>query len=116
MKKTAIKLAFVFLMLCNFSTWGQAKKENNAMNVFIDNLMKKMTLEEKLGQLNLITPTSKTGPFATVKYAEKLTNGSAGNVYSVMGTPEYNHSKMILAENTRLKNSIAEWFRYYPRI
>ena len=47
------------------SVWSQKQSDHQKMNVFIKDLMKKMTLEEKLGQMNLITPVSITGPFAT---------------------------------------------------
>jgi len=73
------------------------------MNAFIDVLLKKMTIDEKLGQLNLVTPTSRTGPFATKNILLKLKDGSAGNVYSIMGTPSFMHSRLTLADSTRLK-------------
>jgi len=85
------------------SVWSQKTNTDQKMNVFIKELMKKMTLEEKLGQLNLITPVSKTGPFATKNALEKLKDGSGGNVYAVMGSPAMVHSRMVLADSTRLK-------------
>jgi beta-glucosidase len=96
-------ILLIVVGLCTISLWGQSKKEQQEMDVFITNLMKQMTLEEKLGQLNLITPTSRTGPFATKKPIEKLQDGSAGNIYSVMGSPEFVHSRVVLADSTRLK-------------
>jgi len=73
------------------------------MNSFITGMMKKMTVEEKLAQLNLLTPTANTGPFATKKYAEKLKDGSGGNVYMLSGSATDVKSKLELAENSRLK-------------
>lgn len=91
------------LLLSAFSTFAQKSTTDQQMNAFIQGLMKKMTLEEKLGQLNLITPVSKTGPFATKNALEKLKDGSGGNVYAVMGSPAMVHSRMVLADSTRLK-------------
>jgi len=73
------------------------------MNTFINALLKRMTLEEKLGQLNLITPVSKTDPFAIKNALEKLKDGSGGNVYAVMGPSSFVHSRLTLADCTRLK-------------
>jgi len=53
MKKIALLLLSAFFALSAFAQSTDAR-----MNSFIDGLMKKMTLEEKLGQLNLITPGS----------------------------------------------------------
>lgn len=102
-KNTSIKLVLLILIISNSYAWGQKRNENQEMNLFVSDLLKKMTLEEKLGQLNLITPVSKTGPFATVKATSKLKDGSGGNVYAIMGTPSYIHSKISLADSTRLK-------------
>lgn len=93
------------LLLCLLATpaWSQKKNDELQMNTFITGLMKKMTIDEKLGQLNLITPISKTGPFATKNALMKLKDGSGGNVYAVMGSPALVHSRMVLADSTRLK-------------
>lgn len=53
MKHLSLKLQ-LFLMLLMFVSVGvQAQKSPLDMDRFIDDLMKKMTLEEKIGQLNL---------------------------------------------------------------
>jgi len=101
-----MKKQFIILsLMCLIATpvWSQKTNNQQQMNSFITGLMNKMTVEEKLAQLNLLTPTSNTGPFATKKYAEKLKDGSGGNVYSLMGSPIDVKSKLALAENTRLK-------------
>ena len=46
----AASLAFVALLMCSCSHKGASEKE---MDSFISNLMSRMTLEEKLGQMNL---------------------------------------------------------------
>ena len=101
MKKLLISLLLIYLVTT--PVWSQKANDQQQMNSFITELMKKMTLDEKLGQLNLLTPTSNTGPFATKKYAEKLKDGSGGNVYMLSGLPSEVKSKLELAENTRLK-------------
>lgn len=102
MKKIVFILVYAVAVI-SAQAQTQDGKEKKQMDTFIKELMKKMTLEEKIGQLNLVTPTSKTGPFATKDVPTKLKDGSAGNVYSVMGTPELVHSTVVLADSTRLK-------------
>ena len=80
------------------STVARTPKE---MDKFVSGLLKKMTLEEKLGQLNLVTPYNTTGPFANKKLDEKLLDGSAGNEYGFTG--DALNKKQHLVEKTRLK-------------
>ncbi len=87
-------------MLATLPMFGQ---KQSAKDRYIDQLMAKMTLEEKIAQLNLVTPTSHTGPFATKNAYQKLSDGTAGNIYSVMGTQAFIHSKVALVDSTRLK-------------
>jgi beta-glucosidase len=94
---------FFFIVFYTTASTAQKVTDQQKMNLFITALMKKMTLQEKLGQLNLVTPTSKTGPFATKNPLVKIKEGSAGNVYGIMGAPQYVHSRLVLADSTRLK-------------
>jgi beta-glucosidase len=104
MKNTQFYSKFLFLsLLFLVISVNSQNSVDKKMNAFITSLMKKMTLEEKLGQMNLITPVSRTGPFATKNTFEKLKEGSAGNVYAILGAPKSVHSKVILADSTRLK-------------
>ncbi|MBL4559357.1 MAG: beta-glucosidase BglX [Labilibaculum sp.] len=92
-----------FLVLGLFAWLLSACQPKTEHGKFTNNLMAKMTIEEKIAQLNLVTPTSKTGPFATKNVLEKLKEGTAGNVYSIMGSPEFIHERVSLADSTRLK-------------
>lgn len=107
MKKTFSLLVLVFLSITMFAqTQTPGKRKNQAdlkMNSFVDSLLKKMTIEEKIGQLNLITPFAKTGPFATKKPDLKIKDGSAGNVYGLVGSPSSIHKKLSQADSTRLR-------------
>jgi beta-glucosidase len=103
MKNPLYKTLFLVCVFCVQMASAQKGKEAQEMNAFISALMKKMTLEEKLGQLNLITPIARTGPFATKNPSEKLKDGSAGNVFGVHGTPSSIHSRLAFADSTRLK-------------
>lgn len=73
------------------------------MDKFVNGVMKKMTLEEKLGQLNLISPYQQTGSFANLNAKDKLKMGIAGSALSVMGDPENILDYRSLADSSRLK-------------
>jgi beta-glucosidase len=94
---------YLALTICFFSSCNKEKTEGEKKELFVSELLEKMTIEEKVAQLNLITPTAGTGPFKTGRAIEKLEDGTAGNVLSVRGTPERIHEIASYAENTRLK-------------
>ena len=50
------RILLINILLVSLITFGQTPDAK--MKGFVDGLMKKMTLEEKIGQLNLITPGS----------------------------------------------------------
>jgi hypothetical protein len=61
-KRAVIFLMIVFTMLCAFFVVSAQPNKNSAavkptqdMNGFINELMSKMTIEEKIGQLNLVS-------------------------------------------------------------
>jgi beta-glucosidase len=72
------KLGFLFLFLAAFL---KMQAQDEKMNAFINDLMKKMTLEEKIGQLNLTTSGSfVTGSAVNDKVQQKLKSGQIGGM------------------------------------
>lgn len=74
------------------------------MNAFISNLMRQMTLDEKLGQLNLpgagdIT----TGQAASSGIAEKIKAGQVGGLFNIKGVQKILDVQKLAVENSRLK-------------
>ena len=73
------------------------------MNRFIDNLMKQMTLEEKLGQLNLPTAGSiVTGEKRIVTGAEEIRQGRVGGLFNLTGAASVREVQRIAVEESRL--------------
>ena len=68
-------------------TSSDAKSDSYRMKPFIDALMKKMTLEEKIGQLNLLTPGGgiATGAVVSSGVESKIVNDSVGGLFGVIG-------------------------------
>ncbi len=74
MKKLYTAIFTVFLMITQVAA-------QHEMTAFINELMGKMTLEEKIGQLNLITSGSfTTGAVVSEGVSQKVKNGQAGAI------------------------------------
>jgi beta-glucosidase len=74
------------------------------MNSFIGQLMKKMTLEEKLGQLNL--PSSNdfvTGSAASTDIAKKIIAGKVGGLFNIKSYAKILEVQQLAVEKSRLK-------------
>ena len=77
------------------------------MKTFIDGLMKKMTLDEKLGQLNL----PGAGDIATggqasednSAIAKKIKEGKVGGLFNIKGVEKIKYVQKVAVENSRLK-------------
>ncbi|HXS36724.1 MAG TPA: beta-glucosidase BglX [Flavipsychrobacter sp.] len=93
------------LVFC-FSVKAQknAKNDNEKMNKFINNLMSKMTLEEKIGQLNLPSVGfDVTGPILSKDVNEKIRKGLVGAVFNTYTPNAVKKLQDIAVRETRLK-------------
>jgi beta-glucosidase len=74
------------------------------MKIFIDALMKKMTLEEKIGQLNL--PGSGdivTGQASNSDIGKKIKEGKVGGLFNIKSVEKIRAVQKVAVEETRLK-------------
>ncbi|MBL7965755.1 MAG: beta-glucosidase BglX [Prolixibacteraceae bacterium] len=89
------------LMSCN----QQSKSDGDQkMNAFIDDLMGQMTLEEKLGQLNL--PASGdiiTGAGSNNNIVDKIKEGKVGGLFNIKSAEKIRSVQQIAVEQSRLK-------------
>ena len=93
------KSLFVFFIICSFT----ANAQSNKMNDFIHNLMKKMTLEEKIGQLNLVTPCGAvTGAVVSKDVDDKIRKGQVGGLFGITGPDKIRRAQEIAVNNSRL--------------
>src|SRR5690348_18460526 len=78
-------MAIGILLICSFTVEGQNSNETK-MDNFINALMKKMTLNEKIGQLNLVTPGGAvTGSVVSKDVDTKIRNGQVGGLFGITG-------------------------------
>jgi beta-glucosidase len=100
MKKIVFLLPFFF----SVSLFSQQKGiNNNGMENFIRDLMSQMTIEEKLGQLNLLTGEDfVTGQAKTSRLADKVKDGKVGGMFNVKGVEKVKEMQRIAVEDSRL--------------
>jgi beta-glucosidase len=83
---------------------GQAQTPDAKMNQFVTALMQKMTLEEKIGQLNLPSVGfDVTGPILSQGVEEKIKKGLVGGVFNTYTPVAVRKLQDIAVKETRLK-------------
>lgn len=101
MKKT---IFLVCSVLCFHAAFSQADPSAMKMKKFVDDLMKKMTLEEKLGQLNL--PGSgdiTTGQASSSDIGKKIREGKVGGLFNIKSVEKIRAVQQVAVQESRLK-------------
>ncbi|OXA75407.1 beta-glucosidase [Flavobacterium aquidurense] len=102
------KLVLLFLG-CAVLGYAQKKNTKNTVTIkpkseFVAELLSKMTLDEKLGQLNL--PTSgdiTTGQANSSDVAKKIAEGKVGGLFNIKSVQKIKEVQKIAVEKSRLK-------------
>ena len=95
-------LMIMFLLFVAIN--GNAQTTDAKMKAFIDVLMKKMTLDEKIGQLNL--PGSGdivTGQASSSDVGKKIKEGSVGGLFNIKTVEKIRAVQKVAVEESRLK-------------
>jgi len=82
----------------------QSSQYQSKKKAFIDNLISKMTLEEKIGQLNL--PSSgdfTTGQTQNSDIGKKIEQGLVGGLFNIKGVDKIRDVQKVAVEKSRLK-------------
>jgi len=78
--------------------------QDRALSKKIDSLMSLMTLEEKLGQLNLPAAGDiTTGQASSSNIAQKIREGKVGGLFNIKGVEKIREVQRIAVEESRLK-------------
>lgn len=96
------KFLFVLFVMISASVISQTDIK---MKAFISGLMKKMTLEEKIGQLNLLTPGGGivTGAVVNSDVESKIKSGNVGAMFGTIGVNNIRRVQQLNMSSTRLK-------------
>ena len=96
-------LLFFFALLISTSALAQDWANRPATEARIEKLLKQMTLEEKIGQLNQYSAGSPTGPgTGRSNYEEMISKGQLGSLFNVTGEQVNTYQKLAV-EKSRLK-------------
>ncbi|MBC7627830.1 beta-glucosidase BglX [Ferruginibacter sp.] len=101
--KLFTKVLTIVILFVSLQTTGQTT-DAVKMKTFIDALMKKMTLDEKLGQLNL--PGSGdivTGHAANSDLGKKIREGKVGGLFNIKSVAKIKAVQKVAVEESRLK-------------
>lgn len=99
-KRTSLLLATA---LIGGTATVQAQKSPQDMDRFIDALMGRMTVEEKIGQLNLpVTGEITTGQAKSSDVAKKIEQGLVGGLFNLKGVAKIRDVQKLAVENSRL--------------
>ncbi len=97
-------LIFFLTLSCKTKDSGNPSSTSFGPNSFIDNLMKQMTIEEKIGQLNLLTPGGAvTGEVMSKDVESKIKQGKVGGIFGIRGADKTRAAQEIAVNNSRLK-------------
>ena len=102
------KILIILLASFALNASAQNKKtvspEEAKMNTFISNLMAKMTVDEKIGQLNL--PSSgdiTTGQANSSDIGKKIEAGQVGGLFNIKGVEKIKAVQKVAVEQSRMK-------------
>lgn len=105
MRKALLLIAvFTVSVTVNAQVKTTAQLSDAKMKTFIDALMKKMTLEEKIGQLNL--PGSGdivTGQASNSDIGKKIKEGKVGGLFNIKSVAKIKAVQKVAVEESRLK-------------
>jgi beta-glucosidase len=104
MNKILVFVFFLFVAAAPARAQETSSRTNVPMNIFVEGLLKKMTLDEKLGQLNLpgagdIT----TGQAGNSDIAKKIKDGKVGGLFNIKSVAKIRDVQKIAVEQSRLK-------------
>ena len=105
MKKALI---WILLGLLPVAGWAQKREKKQVesikpMNEFVSELMAKMTLEEKIGQMNLqVAGDIVTGGAVNTDVGAKIKAGQMGGVFNLKGADKIRELQKIAVEQSRL--------------
>jgi beta-glucosidase len=106
------RILLINILLVSLTTLGQTPdakpiaigSDSYRMKTFVDALMKKMTLDEKIGQLNL--PGSGdivTGQASNSDIGKKIKEGKVGGLFNIKSLEKIKAVQKVAVEETRLK-------------
>lgn len=103
MKHLLSNLRFLWLYWAFVAGGACAQNPSEGMNRFVDGLMKKMTLDEKIGQLNLpVTGEIITGQAQSSEVVQRIRAGEVGGLFNLKDVERIREVQKVAMEESRL--------------
>ena len=100
--KIILAVLLILFVPC-YRVSAQATGDDAKMDSYIKNLMSKMSIDEKIGQLNLVTQgRAITGAVVNKGVEAKLKKGEIGGVFGLFGTKDVREVQEMAVKNSRL--------------
>ncbi len=94
------KVLTIFILLL---MTGILRAQDAKMNDYINKLMSRMTIDEKIGQLNLVTPGgANTGSVVSKDVDNKIRQGNVGGLFGITGPDKVRQAQDIAVKDSRL--------------
>ena len=92
------------LLLCCLIACQMLQAQTTEMRQFVDNLLSKMTVEEKLGQLNLVPASDEivTGGTVDTQVGQRIASGQLGGIFNLKGVEKIRALQDIAVKESRL--------------
>lgn len=104
MKHLKFFIAAALIAVISVNGYSQTNSTSNKMNSFITSLMSKMTLEEKIGQLNLPSAGEfTTGTATNSDIGNNVRKGNVGGLFNIKGVEKIKAIQKVAVEQSRLK-------------
>ena len=98
------KIILLVCVMISLQAPAQQPVIDTKRDAFISSLMQKMTLDEKIGQLNLLTGgEATTGSVVSAGVEAKIKNGQVGGIFSMSTPARIRKAQEIAVTQTRLK-------------
>jgi len=95
---------FIILAFCCLQACKQQDRGTASMDKVVNDLMSRMTVEEKIGQLNLpVMGEITTGEAKNSDVADKIRKGLVGGLFNLRGPGKVKEMQRIAVEESRLK-------------
>ncbi|TYP96670.1 beta-glucosidase [Sphingobacterium allocomposti] len=97
------KIAIWMLSFAATCSWSVKAQTDPKMETFISGLMSKMTVEEKIGQLNLVTGgEAVTGSVVSTGVETKIKAGQIGGIFSMSSPSKIRAAQELAVKHSRL--------------
>ena len=93
----------VFFTIALCAALASCSDRKSEMDVYIDDLMSKMTVDEKIGQMNLpVAGDIVTGQAKSSNISERIRRGEVGGLFNLKGAAKIEDVQRIAVEQSRL--------------